>query len=332
MGTRRIHLMRGLRRRRWGRLVAFTLLVLGLPSASLAQSVEEPTLRFFSCEELAFFGACPFPVTLAPSGPPPDGRSAPVTSAAPPFAAPAEGSIPFAPSGPPTAVDSLWTEPLGSDQAYLPPRVVREFLEDPTPERARAYLRWNERRLGAVRRALATLRVEAAEAELATSRPTPTGFRSPAALSTATATPSASCATSGVAPSDAVPDAAVLEPLLARTAAGAAGSGPARLAIVYVFATWCSYSARQTPILAAWVRERPDIAVVGVAMDSPPEAVSALPPLPFPVIRAGQSLKAALGIRAYPTVVILRAGQPVSATPGLISAAQLGALVDARIP
>jgi thiol-disulfide isomerase/thioredoxin len=228
-------------------------------------------------------------------------------------------------------VDSLWAEPLGSGQTYLPPRVVRDLLEDPTPERARAYLRWNERRLGAVRRALATLRAEAADAELATSPPTAIGRRSPAIVSTAAVQPGASCATAGIAPSDALPDAAALEPLFAPTAAGGAGSGPARLALVYVFATWCPYSARQTPILAAWVREHPDIPVVGVAVDSPPETVSALPPLPFPVIRAGPSLKAALSIHAYPTVVLLRAGQPVSTAQGLISAAQLDTLADGRI-
>ncbi len=319
-------------RERWGRPARLVLLVLGLPSGSWAQPLDGAALRFFSCEGLVFFDACPSAVvTLMTGGTPLDGRSTPVPSVAPQSVALAEEPPPSAASGPAAPGDSLWAEPLGSGQVYLPPRVVREFLEDPTPERARAYLRWNERRLAAVRRALVTLRAEAAEAELARSRPATVGRGGPAMISTAAVQPGASCATGGVAPSDALPDAAVLELLLARTAAGGAGAGPARLALVYVFATWCSYSARQTPILAAWVRERPDIPVVGVAMDSPSEAVSALPPLPFPVIRAGPSLKAALNVRAYPTVVLLRAGQPVSAAQGLISAGQLDTLVDARI-
>jgi hypothetical protein len=43
--------------------------------------------------------------------------------------------------------DDLWSEvhqrPDGVFEVYRPPAVVTRFLQDPTPENARAYVRWN---------------------------------------------------------------------------------------------------------------------------------------------------------------------------------------------
>src|SRR5262249_11667720 len=58
-------------------------------------------------------------------------------------------------------IESIWVEPGRSSDArgtaYVPPRLVRQFLEAPTAERAPAYLSWNQQRLDAVARAAEVL-------------------------------------------------------------------------------------------------------------------------------------------------------------------------------
>jgi thiol-disulfide isomerase/thioredoxin len=98
------------------------------------------------------------------------------------------------------------------------------------------------------------------------------------------------------------------------------------LAVVYAFASWCPHSARQTPIVAAWARARPDVPVVGLLLDSPPGAERQLDPLPFPVQAGSPALRDQLGVRGYPTILFLRDGVPVQAVSGVTSADRLEAL------
>jgi len=59
------------------------------------------------------------------------------------------------------AVESVWVEPIrtpdGRYAPYVPPPQVLQFLEDPTPETARTYLRWQSERISKLRRAMELL-------------------------------------------------------------------------------------------------------------------------------------------------------------------------------
>ena len=60
-----------------------------------------------------------------------------------------------------------WAEPIvsptGKVSVYLPPKEVRDFLENPTPENARAYLEWNAKRIKKLTLAHQLLAQEAAK-------------------------------------------------------------------------------------------------------------------------------------------------------------------------
>lgn len=51
----------------------------------------------------------------------------------------------------PETVESEWAEPIispsGNVTIYIPPKEVKDFLEKPDPENARAYLEWNIKRI-----------------------------------------------------------------------------------------------------------------------------------------------------------------------------------------
>src|SRR5437867_7832075 len=98
---------------------------------------------YFVCPVLVFFASCP-PIDDAPGEATTDPGPPPLASAAPPDG----GHLP---------IESLWAEPRSAietgSQVYVPPRPVREFLEVPTAERARAYLAWNQARLRAIAQA-----------------------------------------------------------------------------------------------------------------------------------------------------------------------------------
>ena len=98
------------------------------------------------------------------------------------------------------------------------------------------------------------------------------------------------------------------------------------LAVVYAFASWCSHSARQTPIVAAWTRGRPDLRVIGLLFDSPAGADRQLDGLPFPVQAGSSALRDQLGVRGYPTILFLRDGVPVDAVSGVTPATRLEAM------
>jgi thiol-disulfide isomerase/thioredoxin len=215
-------------------------------------------------------------------------------------------------------VESIWAEPGrasdGGASVYVPPRPVREFLEVPTEERARAYLAWNQQRLDAIARATEVMKA------VAISQPQ----RSVA--SPGSAPGPATC----VAPAESGP---LREPRFPEPGPRAPRPVvadrrlPSRgLAVVYAFASWCPHSARQTPIVAAWARSRPDLPVVGLLLDSPPSAEHQLDALPFPVQAGSPTLRDQLGVRGYPTILFLRDGVPVEAVSGVTPATRLEAM------
>jgi thiol-disulfide isomerase/thioredoxin len=196
----------------------------------------------------------------------------------------------------------------------VPPRPVREFLELPTEERARAYLAWNQQRLDAIARATEVMKA------VAISRPQ-------RSLTSPGSTPGpATC----IAPAESGPlrDPRFPEPgFRLAVPAPADRQLPGRgLAVVYAFASWCPYSARQTPIVAAWVRSRPDLRVVGLLLDSPPGADRQLAGLPFPVQTGSPALRDQLGVRGYPTILFLRDGVAVEAVSGVTPTDRLEAM------
>lgn len=250
--------------------------------------------------------ACPWLVFFEPCEVPPD----------PEPAAPGPGAPPL---GPP-ASESRWAEPRlgpgGTVTTYLPPTPVRELLEAPTPERAQAYLRWNLDRLHAIARATEALRLVAA---------LPTSGAAAPAEGTPTNT---ACAVSRDPATSDGPSPGAPGPPGTQTQESPAGdrdlSGAHRgLSILYAFTSWCPYSARQTPIVAAWARSRPGLRLTGVLFDSPPSAAAQFDTLPFPVRSGSRALRERLGVGSYPTVLFLKDGVPVRAVSGLVPVTRL---------
>ena len=215
-------------------------------------------------------------------------------------------------------VESIWVEPGrasdGGASVYVPPRPVREFLEVPTEERARAYL-------GVERTAPRRDRPRhGGHGTVAAPQPS----RSVTSPGTARAPRPASRPRSQdrFASLDsrswgrARPDALVADERLAGR----------DLTVVYAFASWCPHSARQTPIVAAWARSRPDLPVVGLLLDSPPGAERQFDELPFPVQAGSPALRDQLGVRGYPTILFLRDGVPIEAISGVTPATRLEAM------
>ena len=205
----------------------------------------------------------------------------------------------------------------------MPPRAVREFLESPTPERAEAYLAWNRERLRAIGRAAEVL-ASVAVAEEGQAVPGLGGSVRPSAR------PGATCA-APTSVADAGPEPSPLESrrLGAGTEAAVPSGAPSRVSVVYAFSSWCPYSAQQTPIMAAWARSRPDLAMTGILFDSPPAALPLLGSLPFPVDLGRPALRAQLGIRGYPTIIFVKDGVPVETLSGVTPIARLEAVSHA---
>jgi thiol-disulfide isomerase/thioredoxin len=266
------------------------------------------TRGYFPCVVIRFFEPCPDVEEGAADGRPERGVGDPAVLT--------ERRPMPDPQAPP--IESIWAEPGrssdGRSAVYLPPRPVREFLEAPTAERARAYLAWNQQRLDAVTRAAEVL-------SAVTSAQPP---RNPTAPGTTPAP--ATC----VAPAE---SGSLHEPRSTEPGPRAAMPAPTDrrlagrgVAVVYAFASWCPHSARQTPIVGSWARSRPDLRIVGLLLDSPPGAEGQLDPLPFPVEVGSPALRDQLGVRGYPTILFLRDGVPVQAVSGVTSADRLEAL------
>ena len=291
---------------RWLVGVGLAVALLGSLGHPPARAESEPA-GYFRCRVIRFFEPCPEGETRSA-----DGRPEAVV----------EGSTSLAqPRGPDpqeAAVESIWAEPGRGPDAqgtvYVPPKPVQEFLDAPTAERARAYLAWNQQRLDAIARATEVLNAIAVHQ-------TPRATPAPGTASTAV-----TCA----APEDAGP---LSDPRIPEPRPHSLASAPADgrlvsqgLAVVYAFASWCPHSARQTPIIAAWARSRPDLRVIGLLFDSPPGAEQQFDALPFPVQAGSAALRDQLGVRGYPTILFLRDGVPVEVASGVTPAARLEAM------
>jgi thiol-disulfide isomerase/thioredoxin len=252
------------------------------------------TRGYFACPVLVFFGACPVLEDEREAERPPRASDA--------------GPFP---------VESPWAEPRpgieGGRSVYVPPTPVREFLEAPTPERARAYLAWNQERLRAIERAAEALRLVTAGEPSGISDPSTPGCAVPAAsVGAAVPTTGEDAALAGIL-------APAPDPRRA----------PRGVTVAYAFASWCPYSARQTPLLVAWARSRPDVPVTALLFDSPPGAAAQFDDLPFPVRAGSRALRERLGVRSYPTLVVFKDGVPVERLAGLTPAARLEAVTRA---
>ena len=265
---------------------------------------------YFGCPVLVFFAPCP---TID------DAPSEATTDPGPPLLSPAAPT-----DGGHLPIESLWAEPRSAIETdgptYVPPKPVREFLEAPTPEGARAYLAWNQGRLRAIAQATAVLRL-VTEPEMTAPRQNPTPTGSP---------PTAGCATPAKTVEPATPTPGSREPLAGMLAAVAnPAPAPHGVTVLYAFASWCPYSARQTPLVAAWARSRPDVPVTGLLFDSPSGAAAELDSQPLPVRTGSRALRERLGVQSYPTLLVFKNGVLVERLAGLVPMARLEATIRA---
>jgi len=250
---------------------------------------------FFSCPEIVFFGPCsktaPAPAEPYIKDAPDKVESAPKAVSPPPSAKP------------PEVEESMWAEPVrgpdGRFRVYLPPKPVRDFIEKPTSENARAYLEWNQARMRQMDEAVSVMRDVAAHQLGITTQgaitPPPLPLPAPNSIQVQASAP------------------------------GAAATRP--ISIVYAFATWCPYSRRQTPIINQLAIHVP---VRGIAFDSQPDEVQALrPALAFPVVQGDVDLRQRLGVRSYPTIFFYEGSRLHHVARGLQSPDRLVAVLAA---
>ncbi|PYN87722.1 MAG: hypothetical protein DMD89_36545 [Candidatus Rokuibacteriota bacterium] len=298
--------------------LGLVLLVEGSSRGVLAAELGD----FFACSEIVFFGPC----SRTPPAP-----AQPYIKDAPDKAEPAQKAVPQPPSAKPQVEESMWAEPVrgpdGQLRVYLPPKTVRDFLERPTAETARAYLAWNQTRMRQMDEAVNVMReVAAQQFGILTKEPiaVPAG-------------PSALNAEVGRATSRLLPLPLLPPPTLANTQVQgpAPGETAARqISIVYAFATWCPYSRQQTPIISKLAAHVP---VRGVVFDSKPEDVQALQPaLAFPIMQGDIDLRQQLGVRSYPTIFFNEGSRLLYVARGLQSPGRLvtvlAALAGRRSP
>ncbi|MGQ0721964.1 MAG: thioredoxin fold domain-containing protein [Candidatus Eiseniibacteriota bacterium] len=243
---------------------------------------------FFACSEIVFFGPC----SRTPPAP-----AQPYIKEAHDGADPAQKTAPPPPSAKPQVEESMWAEPVrgadGQFRVYLPPTPVRDFLEKPTAENARAYLAWNQARMRQIDEAVNVMQDVAAEQFGITAK-------GPIAIPAGPSTPNAEV---GRVTSPLLPLPPLPPPALANTAVQGPAPGETatrHISIVYAFAAWCPYSRQQTPIINQLAAHVP---VRGVGFDSKPEDVQALrPALAFPIMQGDVDLRQRLGVRSYPTI------------------------------
>jgi hypothetical protein len=245
---------------------------------------------FFSCPEIVFFGPCSkaAPAPAHSSGTEGPGKAEPAQKV---------GS-PAPPTKPPQVEESTWAEPVrgpdGQVRVYLPPKPVRDFLEKPTSENARAYLTWNQARMRQMDDAVNVMRDVAAQQFGITAQ-------GPVMVSVPPSVPGApaSRGTPQLLPSTPPPLPAPHTIQVQASAPGAPATRP--ISIVYAFATWCPYSRQQTPIINQLATHVP---VRGIVFDSSPDEVQVLRPnLAFPVIHGDVELRQQLGVRSYPMIL-----------------------------
>jgi thiol-disulfide isomerase/thioredoxin len=277
---------------------------------ALGRSPGAGTPGYFPCPVILFFAPC---LTVERVGEP---VTAGTEQIARPILTPGEVDS--------SHIESLWAEPSSGPQAagpmYVPPKPVREFLEAPTAERARAYLAWNQARLRAIAQATEVLRLVTGSETTGTD----------AVDARTSGSPTAGCAAPATNAGGALPAAGGVD-LLAGVPGAAADPRRAShgISVLYAFASWCPYSARQTPLVAAWARSRSDVPVSGLLLDSPPGAAAQLDGMPFPVHAGSPALRDRLGVRSYPTLVVVKDGVPVERLAGLTPMTRLEAVIRA---
>jgi thiol-disulfide isomerase/thioredoxin len=291
-------------------LALIRTLVVIVTALGLGPSPGAGTPGYFPCPVILFFAPC---LTAEPMGEPGTRGGEQLAP-----------SVAAAGKAVPPHIESLWAEPSSGPQAagpmYVPPKPVREFLEAPTAERARAYLAWNQARLRAIAQATEVLRLVTGSETTGTDA---VDARTPGS-------PTAGCTAPATNVGGALPAAGGVDPL-----AGVPGAvaDPRRashgISVLYAFASWCPYSARQTPLVAAWARSRSDVPVTGWLLDSPPGAVAQLEGLPFPVHAGSPALRERLGVRSYPTLLVVKDGVPVERLAGLTPMTRLEAVIRA---
>ncbi|MGH7339356.1 MAG: thioredoxin fold domain-containing protein, partial [Candidatus Rokuibacteriota bacterium] len=291
--------------------LGLVLLVGGSGSGVLAAELE----GFFSCHEIVFFEPCPKTASSAAAQP---YMPAQPQKEAPDGAEPAQKAVTRESSNPAQVDESIWAEPVrgpdGQFRVYLPPRPVRDFLEKPTPENARAYLAWNLARMRRMDEAVNVMRdVAAQQFGIATQGPT-----------TVPGAPPASDAAVGGAGSQFLspPLLSPSRPETTRVQGPAPANTAARqISMVYAFATWCPYSRQQTPIINQFASRVP---VRGIAFESKAEDVQALrPAVAFPVERGDAELRQRLGVRSYPTIFFYEGSRLLHVARGLQPPARL---------
>jgi thiol-disulfide isomerase/thioredoxin len=266
---------------------------------------------FFSCHEIVFFEPCPTTAAQPPSTEDPRNAGPREVSEAPSAEAP-------------RIEESIWAEPVrgpdGQLRVYLPPRPVRDFLEKPTPENARAYLAWNLTRMRRMDEAVSVMRdVAAQEFGIATQGP----------ITVQVAPPEPNAGEGGGArqplPPPFPPPSATVTTQLQGPSSG--DTAARRISIVYAFATWCPYSRQQMPTINQLATRVP---VRGVAFESKPEDVQALrPTLAFPVVHGDAGLRQRLGVRSYPTLFFYEGPRLLHIARGLQSPDHLVAVLAA---
>lgn len=283
--------------------LGLVLLVGGSGSRVLAAGLA----GFFACTDIVFFGTCSKTAVPTPAqAPETNGTRKPELAQKP--------VSPLPSARPPQVEESMWAEPVrgpdGQLRVYLPPKSVRDFLEKPTPENARAYLAWNQARMRQMDEAVTVMRDVAAQ-QFGIATPGPITVSSPASVPGAPAshgTPQLASPTPPLLP-QAAPKAIPVQ--------GTALDNPATrpISIVYAFATWCPYSRQQTPIINQLATH---VEVRGIAFDSKPEEVQALrPALAFPVMQGDVDLRQRLGVRSYPTIFFFEGSRLLHVARGL---------------
>ncbi len=119
------------------RKILITLILLLYPSSIFAG---DRGVSFFDCKKIVFFAECKEESGKLTEKP---GKTQPVN----PRQSDKEQEQPKVIS----PQESLWIEPVispdGSIRYYVPPKIVLDFLEDPTEKNAKRYLEWNKEKL-----------------------------------------------------------------------------------------------------------------------------------------------------------------------------------------
>jgi hypothetical protein len=238
---------------------------------------------FFPCGEIIFFGPC--------------------SNATPIIAVHPNAERPRSPAAAREIEETMWAEPVGGPdghlRVYVPPKSVRDFLENPTAGNARAYLAWNQARMRHLDEAVKVLREVAAQQ-----------LDGDPQLSTrVSAAPPSRDSAVGTRTLSSLPSPLLLAPSASGRVdvKGHAGDDAGQISILYAFATWCPYSRPQTTVMNQLATHVP---VQGVAFDSNDADVQALRgTLAFPVVHGDIALQKRLGIQSYPTILFSKGGR-----------------------